>query len=242
MKLLVSPADGSPFVRTLDQDSLVVGRASSADLLLPDPFLSRHHARLYRREGRLFVEDLGSRNGTRVNGKTIRIPTAVGPGDRIGLSGSHIDLEHRPTNVSTVDLQATVLRPALEFLQSSRLETQAPEDATDPEIHTHVRRLQRLNRIYKEIGRTLSIDELRETVLDRTFEELDPEHLALFLEGPDGAYEAAGVRAAPGAAPAPPLSRALVQEVCHRGMSALVNDVEHDDRFADSKSLVLSGP
>ena len=242
MKLLVSPADGSPFERTLDQDSLVIGRASSADLLLADPFLSRHHARLYRREGRLFVEDLSSRNGTRVNGRAIRLPTAVGPGDRIGLSGSTIDLEYRPPNLSTVDLQATVLRPALEFLESSRLETQAPEDATDQDVHTHVRRLQRLNRIYKEIARTLSIEELRSTLLDRTAEELEPEHLALFLEGRDGAYEPAGVRSAPGAAPAPPLSRALVQEVCHRGMSALVNDIEHDERFADSKSLVLSGP
>lgn len=242
MKLLVSPADGNPFERTLDQDSLVIGRASSADLLLADPFLSRHHARLYRRDGHLFVEDLGSRNGTRVNGREVRAPTAVQPGDRIGLSGSHIDLEYRPANLSTVDLQATVLRPALEFLESSRLETQAPDDGTDADVHTHVRRLQRLNRIYKEIGRTLSIDELRAALLDRTFEELEPEHLALFLEASNGAYEPAGVRSAPHAVPAPPLSRALVQEVCHRGMSALVNDIEHDERFADSKSLVLSGP
>lgn len=242
MKLLVSPADGTPFVHTLDQDSLVIGRASSADLLLADPFLSRHHARLYRRDGQLLVEDLSSRNGTRVNGRAIHAPTEVAPGDRIGLSGSHIDLEYRPANVSTVDLQATVLRPALEFLESSRLETQAPQDVVDPDVRSHVRRLQRLNRIYKEIGRTLSLDELRATLLERTFDELCPDHLALFLEAGDGSYEPAGVRSAPRAAPAPPLSRALVQEVCHRGMSALVNDVEHDERFADSKSLVLSGP
>ena len=43
------------------------------DLVVADRFLSRKHARLFQRDGRLFVEDLGSRNGTQVNGIQIHV-------------------------------------------------------------------------------------------------------------------------------------------------------------------------
>lgn len=87
-RLHVVPASGTPFERALDGESLVVGRAATADLVIEDLFLSRHHSRFFRRGDRLFVEDLGSRNGTLVNGRVIGEPTEVRPGDAVQISGS----------------------------------------------------------------------------------------------------------------------------------------------------------
>ncbi|HEV3076344.1 MAG TPA: SpoIIE family protein phosphatase, partial [Thermoanaerobaculia bacterium] len=70
----------------------VIGRAAGCDLALADPFLSRQHSRFFRRGERLFVEDLGSRNGTQVNGRPVHGPTEVAPGDAIQISGSVLTL------------------------------------------------------------------------------------------------------------------------------------------------------
>ena len=52
----------------VDREWMVIGRGRSADLVIAEPTISRSHAALgYDREG-FFVQDLGSTNGTRVNG------------------------------------------------------------------------------------------------------------------------------------------------------------------------------
>jgi pSer/pThr/pTyr-binding forkhead associated (FHA) protein len=50
---------------------VLVGRAPNADLRLDDPQVSRLHARIEMRDDGVYVEDLGSRNGTRVDGANV---------------------------------------------------------------------------------------------------------------------------------------------------------------------------
>lgn len=50
---------------------ILVGRSASADLRIDDPRVSRLHARIEMREDGVYVEDLGSRNGTTVDGATV---------------------------------------------------------------------------------------------------------------------------------------------------------------------------
>ena len=74
------PIDGRP---------LTIGRAADAEVAVADPLVSRHHARLAARAGRLVLTDLGSRNGTRVNGEAIR-EAVVGPGDRLEIGATRL--------------------------------------------------------------------------------------------------------------------------------------------------------
>jgi len=83
LRLHVTPAEGAPFDHPLRTDSLVVGRALDADLTLSDPFLSRRHSRFFRTGADLFVEDLGSRNGTFVNGEPVDGTMRLRRGDRV---------------------------------------------------------------------------------------------------------------------------------------------------------------
>lgn len=68
----------------LDGSLLTIGRADDNGLVLRDPRVSRHHARLRARAGMLVLTDLGSRNGVRVNGVTVT-EAALGVGDQIEI-------------------------------------------------------------------------------------------------------------------------------------------------------------
>ena len=64
-------------------EELTIGRSPSADLQLHGDGVSRMHARLRKVDGRVHVEDLGSRNGTLVNGLRVTEPRALSDGDQI---------------------------------------------------------------------------------------------------------------------------------------------------------------
>ena len=89
--LTVTTADGQSFKKILDKEILTIGRSSKNDLsLAADLSLSRFHAEI-RREGDSFlVRDVGSRNGTNLNGAPVLQPLAIRPGDRITLGETTI--------------------------------------------------------------------------------------------------------------------------------------------------------
>jgi len=68
----------------LDRDWLVLGRGRGADLVIHEPTISRAHAVVGFAEGSFFVQDLGSTNGTFLNGSR-RERAALGHGDEIQI-------------------------------------------------------------------------------------------------------------------------------------------------------------
>jgi FHA domain/Domain of unknown function (DUF1707) len=71
---------------------ITIGRATDCDCVLSDPTVSRHHAELLRAADRWVLRDLGSRNGTRVNGMRVLEASEVFPGDRIALGDARYRL------------------------------------------------------------------------------------------------------------------------------------------------------
>jgi two-component system cell cycle response regulator len=71
-------------------DELIVGRQSTCDLRIDDSSLSRQHCRIHKSNGVFFVEDLGSRNGTQVNGVRIKAPVRLEDGALIQLAAGTI--------------------------------------------------------------------------------------------------------------------------------------------------------
>lgn len=64
---------------------LRLGRGPDNEVILPDPFASGNHARLYNRDGQFWLEDLGSKNGTFLNGKPLAGPAVLANGDHIRI-------------------------------------------------------------------------------------------------------------------------------------------------------------
>jgi pSer/pThr/pTyr-binding forkhead associated (FHA) protein len=85
---------------------VVAGRSPESDLVLSDGHPSRRHAQLSIADGQVWVEDLGSANGTFVNGAEIRARTALAPGDRVRFDAEEFELRE----VAAVDPYATEIR------------------------------------------------------------------------------------------------------------------------------------
>ncbi|HXE73122.1 MAG TPA: FhaA domain-containing protein [Candidatus Nitrosotenuis sp.] len=83
---LLGPAQGLTAV--VPPEGLVVGRGEEVGLRLADPGVSRQHLRVSVLEGRVLLEDLGSRNGTRVGRRRLEAPAEVPPGARVELGES----------------------------------------------------------------------------------------------------------------------------------------------------------
>src|ERR1044072_33677 len=211
LRIHVVPPQGQPFDHLFHGESLVIGRSSTSDLPLPDRFLSRHHARIFRDGERYLVEDLGSRNGTLLNGEAVMVPSPITTGDVIRISGStlavHLDGAEAVAEVDGFESGHTVFRPVAELLAQEA--SRAGVGAGRPELERYAERLKLLNEVHHAHGARV----------------VRP-----------GASRSRG-----GGESRLVASQRLAQEVTEKGVAALVLDAQSDARFPGSMSLLAAG-
>ena len=117
--------------RFLVESQLVVGRVG-ADLTIDDPLISRRHAVIRLAAGVLEIEDLGSLNGTWVNGERLEAPRGLSPGDVLQIGGASFEVEGDP-----VDPAGTVFASALR--RTERAAAPPPEVAQPPASEDELR-------------------------------------------------------------------------------------------------------
>jgi pSer/pThr/pTyr-binding forkhead associated (FHA) protein len=100
MRAQLIPVDGgSPF--DLTKDLIVVGRKEGCDLRLDHKSVSKMHCVLVKTEGLLLVRDLGSTNGTRVNGNRVR-RAALLPNDQLTIANFKFRVQLGPDKAGPV--------------------------------------------------------------------------------------------------------------------------------------------
>lgn len=114
------PTPGKVF--PLDQEEVLVGRDVVNDIVINDPEVSRRHARFMMKEGRIYIEDLGSTNGTFINGEGVSNPEQLRLGDAIIL-GEKIVLVFEK---ATLELDATAVTPQPVFDDQPRYHQHTP--------------------------------------------------------------------------------------------------------------------
>lgn len=121
-----------------DRRSYIAGRSTEVDLILADDAVSRKHVRFYPSRGRIWVRDLGSRNGTIVNGEAVE-RHCLREGDRIAIGSSLAKVRyaepdavlskrageaHRSTDLSNRSMAGSIedipLMDVLQWLATSR--------------------------------------------------------------------------------------------------------------------------
>ena len=75
------------------KDEMTIGRAAGCAIVINDTFASQLHARVFRRDGVIFVEDLGSTNGTFLNRKPVHGPLTFQARDRLQVGNVVLELE-----------------------------------------------------------------------------------------------------------------------------------------------------
>jgi pSer/pThr/pTyr-binding forkhead associated (FHA) protein len=91
-KLTIEDDEGKTTVVPLARDEMTIGRMEGNTIRLTERNVSRRHARLVRQNGALFIEDLSSFTGVRVNGAKIASPTALREGDEVQIGDYRLAL------------------------------------------------------------------------------------------------------------------------------------------------------
>lgn len=92
-----------------DQATVLIGRTAECDVILYEAGVSRKHARIVIEETSFFIEDLGSSNGTRVNGSTISGKLALKDGDSISMGPVVFNFKPVELGPADADTDATPL-------------------------------------------------------------------------------------------------------------------------------------
>jgi serine phosphatase RsbU (regulator of sigma subunit) len=193
--LRLASANGPPEWFPLRGDRVVLGRARDCDLILPDVLLSRRHAELVRVEGGWLLRDLGSLNGTRLNGARLEKDVRLQDGDVVevadwALAYRDAELPSDP-NASVADAR---LRDVTDLATRSYVESE--------KVTRQSRILSVLTRAAAAVVSTPTAPELLDTLLGHALEAVPASRGAVALfEGQPIEIAVAAARASEGEAP-----------------------------------------
>ncbi len=228
---------------TLPEGKYTLGRSSQCELVVDDSTVSRQHARIeIVDEHMVKLTDLGSHNGTTVNGYAISDSTEVKVNDIISFGrvqfrivpseGRKVTTSSFSVGDSEQDLANATLLPIKDALGP------LPAEAIDnPKVFQAI----------SEMGRMLILPGSDEEMFDRALELLQDaiptERVAILLSQPesDGLYLAASRASGRRSAGSFTISRTIVRELLNQRNAILISDPRADSRFAQQQSIVGSG-
>lgn len=215
-----------------------IGRSAQCDLQLEDQRASRRHFRL-RSDGFGFaIEDLGSHNGTLVNGQKIAGPQVLSFGDLITVGDVELRLDAVATpppvpGVSLADSRED-LAGTIRLKVSEIASAAGAVDQVDAQT-----RLDAVLSISESLRHAVSLEQVMDGILQQLmsiFPQAD-RAFALLCDGPGGAPvpRATRFRRADGEAV---LSRTIIRQVIERGEAILSSDIQEDARFNQQASVI----
>jgi transcriptional regulator with GAF, ATPase, and Fis domain len=214
------------------ESSCLVGRASSADVQLIDARASREHCRFTVEDGQVSVEDLGSQNGTFVNGEPIAGRVRLGAGDEIAVGDSLFVLD------GDWDVLAARYGEGIVCLGPSTTEgaliRARPGDGREDAGREQVVRVEALARRLAEVADRQEAAQLVLAALDEAFT-------------PDRAFvlsaEGTGVRPLCGKSQgaAVSISRTVLELVRRDGQGVLLDDAVADPEMQKARSVLRHG-
>ncbi len=222
----------------LSDGEQVIGRLNST-VELSDGTVSRRHARISARNGRWLLEDLGSANGTFVNGVRIDAPTPLQRGDQVRCGSTLLVFGGGPGRAGTVDVdeQGNLVDAAIVATVPSNEDSvviPTPEAGAEA-----IDSLRILYDLITELGSIFNIDQLLERTLDKAFEVLkaDRGYALLIDENGKLTLKSSRVDEEVGGENQPPISRTIINEVVEKEVGVLSSNAMTDKRFAAGKSV-----
>jgi serine phosphatase RsbU (regulator of sigma subunit) len=194
----------------LEEGETILGRATNVAVTLEGSNVSRRHARVLRQDGKLFLEDLGSSNGTFVNGQRISSPFLIGPSDQIRIGHFQLQIElAQPADELTIQRQTLALAGNQDIYRENA-----------------AAKLQAVLELAHALANTLELEPLLQKFGDHLFKLLPKAERAVLvlLEGGQPV-----VRLVRSSTPNPPaeklFSRSVLRRVCEEGVALLAEDV-----------------
>jgi phosphoserine phosphatase RsbU/P len=222
------------------RDSTVIGRASSSDLTISQPTVSRRHASVARRAGVYVVADLGSGNGTFVNRQRISAPHVLEDGDLIGLGDVILEFCWPEQTEATHSDVPLTMHEALEA-ESAVLDRVAAEDSIIGEGLTDEAAARRLRLIYEvstSVGQSFEEDQILDLIVGKlldVFPQADSAVAVLYDEEHELLVPKASRVRTPGREL--DMSRSLIRQVIESRSGILSADTRGDRKMQKFQTL-----
>jgi adenylate cyclase len=256
-RFLITGPGGQTQIFEISGSTVNIGRADANDLVLNHPSVSRHHARLTVLPGdTILLNDLGSLNGTFVNGQPIREHRLTDQ-DRVTFGMYELKFElakAEPVHVEAgsrpaADLTGIVSPEVLSTALRVRIEAGVPAAQA---VRERLRDLEKENKLLKlllGVGKTLSsvltAEEIMQRVMELVFQMENVERGFVMLHDEKKGFRPAVLlykderlrKDARGVV----LSKSIIERVTTERLPLLIHDVVGDKRFSASESLRSAG-
>ena len=242
MKTLTLHIPGRPPIPLEGEvQSWTLGRSSQNDVVIADTSLSRHHARITIKDGIPYLEDLGSLNGTAVNGGRITVPHPLREDDDIQLGQVSVSLGsasrgprvHIGNETDASSSRGSLVLPLDRLRAAPDRRSDAPETLRLREV---IREIQALS---LELLEDSPPEQLLSHLLDRLWTLLKPWRAAVLIQDQKAGLHTVASRGPEGNQPIL-LSRSLVDAALQRKESVLFNELADNQALATA-SIVSSG-
>ncbi|MCH7780171.1 MAG: SpoIIE family protein phosphatase, partial [Acidobacteria bacterium] len=249
MAALIIQTAGEPSYRILLESTKVrIGRSENNEICLAgDAAVSRFHAEITVVGERYFLDDLGSRNGTFVNGSPVDRRTPLPPRCRIQVGKAVITLTGSPgthdgdTAPMPEELAGnSVILSAAQVVEAGSLPGGTVSGLAPEAENPHARAFAALSRWAPDLMSDRPLSEVLTLVLDMVFQAIAPERAALLLlEGDPPTLKPGASRGMQTGTDGSKLVSATISaRVIGRQQSVLTSDAQIDPRFMEAQSIV----
>jgi phosphoserine phosphatase RsbU/P len=236
-EISIDTGDGSRERFPLANERVTIGRSRDSDIFLPDQWLSRHHAEILKKEANFFLHDLGSKNGTLLNGEPVHGDRRLRHGDVITLGEHVLTFSIEEVDEDSQPPEGTRIFSAREL---SDIKT---KPSIDPE------ELQRQNRVLEVLSQAARsllahrpLPDLFEDVLNLLFAAVPCERGAiLLLEGTPLEPTVKASRSRGGQPLLAKVSRSIARRVLERRETMLLPNLMEDTAFSTQDSILSTG-
>lgn len=217
----------------INEEPLVIGRETAADLCIADASVSRRHSMIEKKENGFVITDLESLNGTFVNDLPVK-SRLLEHGDRVRIGDSQfLFLTH---DADVMSKSSDVTLDEAQVISGSTVQFRF-----DHAVNLMARDLSALMKVSTTINSIRGLDDLLQRLLELLFEVVPAQRGAILLTD-EGSFETSlvfGLDRAHGKDQAVNVSRTIVQQVLRDGVALLANDGASKSTLA-SDSLALS--
>ncbi len=237
----------------LDDSLVTIGRGTSNAVQLHDTEVSRDHAELDRRGDKFVLRDLGSSNGTFVNGRQIR-EHELASGDQVqfgrtlllytGVTDDQLEDLADKINIVPRNVEDDGSRIVHAMAQSEGSEIFAPPDENEsasPWLARARSNLQIMYRTALAVSHTLDIDQLLSRIMDMIFEWVDADRGCIMLKDPETDQLVPKVRRQRRGVQTDEritISKTILDYVVDHNEGVLTSNARDDDRFDAAKSIL----
>lgn len=256
-RFLITGVSSETKIFEISGSTVSIGRADSNDLTLGHPSVSRNHARVTVLPGEtVLLIDLGSMNGTFVNGQRVQ-EHRLSDQDRINIGIFEVTFDAAAVSPFYVEAgrpaDRDIAGPISRDIFSSALGPEnvggAHGEAAGRDRLTTLERENKLLKLLLAVGKALSSimtpEEVMQQVMELVFQMENVERGFVMLWDEKKGFRPAVLlhkdAGSTAGAPGPVLSKTLIDRVMTERMPLLIRDVSMDQRFAGSESLRASG-